>query len=167
VRTTFQWVHDWYKQIGADAQESWKLKAAQMQITGMNAFTGVNVPLLRTSTTAEEGIVITDVNGGIAAGAPGLTAGSGQITATLTAPTLPSGWTIDTAVFVCWKSVNPHGEMEVMDIHTMSDNTSPYSVVFTGLAHTTLYVVGAAFRYNKSATIKAYGVSTNATATTT
>jgi hypothetical protein len=167
VRTTFQWVHDLYKSLGADAQAAWILKAAQMQITAMNAFTGVNVPLCRASTDAHEVQFICEVNGGPTAAAPALTPGSGTISATLTAPTLPTGWTIDKAIFLCLKSVDPHGEMEAMPIVSITDASSPYSASFTGLAHTQLYVVGGAFQYARSATVKSFGVSQNTTATTT
>lgn len=167
TRTTFQWVHDAYKQLGIDAQKAWTLKAAQMKITGPNAFMSINLPLLKTSTDAHEIQFICEVNGGVAAAAPALTPGTAQIAATLTAPALPTGWSITKAVFCALKETDPHGEDETMGLLTMTKTSTPWTVTFTGLTTGSVYIVGGSFWFARSPTVDAFGVSSNATATPT
>lgn len=159
TRTTFQWVHDAYKNMSADVQAAWLLKAAQQKITGPNAWMSVNLPLLKASTDASQIQFICEVNGGPSFAPPTSALTTGQCVLTFVPPALPAGWSITELIGVCLKSVNPHGEDEAMDVRFATKTATPWTATFTGLTAATQYVVGGSFKYARSASVNAYSVS--------
>ena len=166
-RNLFKWVHDAYKYLDAAATASWELYAKGKPLTGPNTFQQKNLVALKGQTVITNIVFITPVNGGPPNVSTTLTAGSGQITAVGVPPTLPSGWTITQMVAVCMVQQDPHGEKEPNPSFTLTKSATPWSVVFTGLAHTQPYCVGIGWQFLRADSTTAYGGSLNALATTT
>jgi len=166
-RNMFAWVHDAYKYLDAAVTSAWVLYAKGKPLTGPNAWQQKNLVALKGQTVITDIIFIPAVAGGPPNQATALTPGSGQITAVGTPPTLPTGWSIVEMVATAMKQQDPSGETEPNISFTMTKSTTPWSVVFTGLAHSQAYVVGIGWALTRSDMTPAYGGSTNALTTTT
>lgn len=165
TRSIFKWLSQVYRYMPAAAVAAWQLAANSRQMTDRNLFVKNNLTNLRAGVDLSTFVFAPSANGGLPAAAIALTPGVGQITVALTAPSLPSGWTITEAIAVAVRSQDPHSGV----LYTMFsgvDATSPYSIVLTGLgAHS--YEVGGFFEYADDAGNPAYGVSISNSATST
>jgi len=139
--------------------------ATNSRFTPTNGFIKQNLPQLREATDIEEMVLSPAAGGGIPATTIALTPGATQITAVLTAPTLPTGWTIVAAHVLAIKQQNPQVDDDYT-LHYQTDASTPYSMLITGLTAATEYVVGGWFEYQKTPTQLAYGLAINDTATT-
>lgn len=166
TRGVFSWLNGVWKTMDAALQAPWLAYSKGKPLTDRNAFQKFNVQPLRGvgttyATDATGYIASPGVNGGLAAGGiAASSSGAGALTATLTAPTLPTGWAITNAHAVCfvdktvWNSVD-------FTTHYESDNTDPYAPAFTGLP-TGNYDVFAFFEYTKPDGSTAYSPSLHA-----
>jgi hypothetical protein len=104
--------------------------------------------------------------GGIAPSAVVGTAGSGQISVAITAPTPPTGWTITAVVAAAIGNVAPDSfTFERITAGSEADPMDP--VVLTGLTPSQEYVVGGWIEWLRPDGRPAYGASLNDTATPT
>lgn len=167
TRNTFAWLNAVWKQAPSDFTAPWDLYAKGQPFVGRNAFLSKNTGTLR-GLTALTGIILSPgAKGGLAASIT-VTPGASQFTVTASAPSpLPSGWSVVKFVAVAILQQNPQSGTSY-EVFSGSDATDPYSVVLTGLAATTAYMVGGWFEFQKSslATDLAYGPSTGALETT-
>jgi len=95
-----------------------------------------------------------------------LTPGDDQIAVALAPPVLPDDWSIVQAVAVAFVDGDPQVPY-VGTVEAGFDNSSPYSVVLTGLEDAEDYVVSAWFEYLRPDGKTAYSVSLTDQATTT
>lgn len=166
TRNAFKWLMEAWKFMPAIATQAWDLYGSSLQITDRNAWAKANTSTLRTATTLNDLIVSPAARSGIVASNMGLTPGDDQITVALTAPLLPNGWTITSAYALAIPQQNPQTAADYRMV-AGDDDSSPYSIVLSGLLDATTYLVGGWFEYAKPDGSIAYGQSLQDTATTT
>jgi len=147
------------------ALAAWNAYADTNRFTATNGFIKQNLPGLREETDLDNFVPSPAAGGGIPAAAMVLTGGALQITAALTAPTLPTGWTIIAGHALAIKQQDPQSGT-AYSLFYATDASAPYSCVITGLAAATEYVVGGWFSYQKTPTEEAYGIALVDSATT-
>jgi hypothetical protein len=158
TRNTFSWLNNFARYLPSGATGAWELYAANSQITMRNAIIKQNLPLLREETDLNNIIMSPAAGGGLVAAGIALTPGANQITAVLTAPDLPTDWTITKAWAMAIRDQDPQTEAYYVSV-AASDATSPYSIDLTGLTASVLYQVGGWFEYTKANGDTAYGIS--------
>lgn len=166
TRTAFQFLNDIWRYWPSGAKAAWSLYATNNRFIDRNGFMKLNVSPLRTATDLSGMTISVAAGSGIAAAGMTLTPGAGQITVALTAPTLPSGWSITNAWALAIADVNPQTE-ETTSIVAGSDSSDPYSIVLAGLTTGQIYRVGGWFEFTTDTGAKAYGVSIQDVATPT
>lgn len=166
TRNTFKWLMDAWKYWPTGAVEAWQLYADSLRITDRNAFGKQNIGPLRDQTNIALLVVSPSARSGIIAADMALTGGANQITVALTAPELPSGWTITKAHALAIPMQDPQTEA-LYDIGYAFDATTPYQPVITGLAAATEYLIGGWFEYLKGPNNSAFGLALTATESTT
>lgn len=158
TRNTFRFLNDLWKYYPGSAVAAWQLYADGSRITDRNAFIKLNNGPLREevdllnltiSPSARSGLIAADIT---------LTAGVGTITAALTAPSLPTGWTITQAYAAAVANVDPQ-TVPASSVVAGADAAAPWSIVLSGLDNTVEYVVGGWFQYTKPDGSFAYGRS--------
>jgi len=158
TRNTFSWLNNVWKNAPALLTGPWVAYALGQVLTGRNAFVGQNTRALRSETDLADMIFSPGAKGGIIPAAIATTPGAGQLSIALTAPALPSGWSITAAVAVCIRDQDPQTEV-LYSMGSGSDATDPYAVVITGLTASELYRVGGWFVYEKPDGSAAYSAS--------
>lgn len=167
TRNSFAWLQNVYQLSPQDFRAAWDAFASGRPLTGRNAWTSKNNPILRPITDLTGMIGSPGAKGGLSA-AVALTNTATTITATITTPAvLPSGWTIVKGVAIAIKNQNPQSATDY-EIFSATDATDPYAPVITGLTTATEYAVAAWLVYQRSAlaTDLAYGPATVAMETT-
>lgn len=166
TRSVFAWLTSAWKYFPGAATEAWSLYADNNRITTRNAWLKQNIGPLRAETDLNELTISPSAGGGIAAQGMTVTPGSSALTVALTAPALPSGWTITTAWAAAIRDQDPHdGAFFVVTAN--SDNSSPYEVSLTGLTASQEYQVAGWFEFLKPDGSKAFGQNLRAQATPT
>jgi hypothetical protein len=163
TRNAFAFLNEVWKLAPATALAPWNANASGRPYTGRNKFLSANTSALRTATDLDALIGSPGAGGGLAAGAVTATGGSGTIACTMTAPTLPTSWTITEAVAWAIISDDPQSSPVTVSFVATASET-PYAPAFTDLAAGD-YVVMMWFVFTKADGSTAYGPSTNATAT--
>lgn len=107
TRNAFTWLSKVWKTLNAAVQAVWKDYAKGQKFTDRNAFIGKNTKILRTASTLLGAVMSPGTNSGVIPAGMMVAGGSGKVTATLTAPVLPAGWTITKAHFVALKDGSP------------------------------------------------------------
>lgn len=164
-RALFRWINAVYKTAPSIVTEAWDAYASGQVMTGRNGFVKINAPLLFGQTDINLLTFSTGAKGGLPAAGLASVGGALQITATLTAPTLPEGWTIAQAEAAAIQAQDPFTE-NLYTVAANFDETAPYEVVITGLSAATEYQVAAWFKYNKPDGSIAYGPASLAQTTT-
>lgn len=166
TRDTFAFLNNVWRYMPAGALDAWQAYATNNRFTPANGFIKQNLAALRSESTLDNIILSPSANGGLPAASMTLTPGNDQITVDLVAPTLPSGWTIESAHALAIRQQDPQsGTFYPMTYG--ADTTSTYQIILTGLTDAVEYVVGGWFSYTVSPTKTAYGISLIDTATTT
>lgn len=165
TRNVFSYLNALWKQYPSAARTPWTAFASGQPFTDRNAFIGKNTAILRPGTDLTGFLGSPGAKGGLAATAVVATPGSGQLSVAVTAPAIPTGWTINKAVGIAIRDVDPHTSTFFTTTEA-EDATSPYTVVLTGLS-TNLYLVSCWFEWMKPDGSLAYGVSVNTTGTPT
>lgn len=166
TRNTFRYLNRLWQYLPAGALGAWKLYAQNQRYTDRNGWLSVNNPLLRTKTDLTDAILSIGAGSGIVAQGMTATPGAGSITVALTAPELPTGWTIVNAWAMAVASVNPQVS-DVYDAVSGFDASTPYSIELSGLTASQEYVVGGWFEYTKPDGKPAFGISLQDVATPT
>lgn len=166
TRNTFTWLNNVWKNGPTLLQAPWDLYAQGQVLTGRNAFVGQNTRALRSETDLADMILSPGAKGGIIAAGMVATGGALSISVALTAPALPTGWTITQGVAVAIRDQDPQTEV-LYAVASGFDATDPYAINLTGLAAATDYLCGGWFEYAKPDGSVAYGASLTAIEATT
>lgn len=166
VRGAFAWLMKAWKFWPGSSANAWALYGDNLRITDRNAFAKLNVPALRGQTDIDAMILSPSAGSGLVAADMTLVGGANQITATLTAPALPNGWTITSAYALAIPTQDPT-TTENYAVVGAAQAVAPYAVVIPGLEAATEYLVGGWFEFTKMGGAKAYGQSLQDTASTT
>lgn len=165
TRNVFAWLQSVWKFAPAQITEAYSAYASGQVMTDRNAFGKINISVLRAGTDLASFLFSPGAKSGLAASAIAVTPGVGTLTVGLTAPTLPSGWTIDRGIAAVIRSQDPHSGV-LYPIVAGEDASTPYSIAITGLgAHA--FNVGGWFKFIKPDGSFAYGPSLLSTGTST
>jgi len=168
TRGAFRWLSQVWKFAPALALAPWDAFAAGQPLTGRNAFIGKNTSVLRAEVNAALLIGSPGAKGGIPPADLVVAAGNDLLTATLTAPTLPTGWSIQAGIAWAVPNANPQDDPPLLWASVaVEDLTAAYVISITGLASAQEYIVNAWFRYTKADGTTAYGPSLSDLQTTT
>lgn len=166
VRSTFAWLQRVWAYAPALATEGWNAYAQGQPMTGRNAFSKFNVSPLQSAADLTDFIMSPAAKSGPVAAGVTFTPGNDLVTVDFTAPSLPAGWTIYSAIAACIRQQDPHSGV-LYSIVAAEDLTSTYQVVLSGLASAQTYVCGGWFKYNRPDGSFAYGPAIQGTALTT
>jgi hypothetical protein len=162
TRETFAKLREVWKRLGADSLAPWNAFAKGRPFTGMNAFVGENMRLIRGEADLALMLGSPGAGGGLAfptiSAATG--AAQGEVDVTMTAPTLPTGWTITKAVALGLIDQASDGLL-TLPIGDASDAATPYVVPLTGFGSATTVRTLGWFVYVKPNGETAYSVSLN------
>lgn len=164
TRNVFRWLQNAWKYMPGDAVLGWNAYAATSRFTAINGWIKQNLPDLRSETDLANLLLSPAANGGIAAGGATFTPGANKITVAVTAPTLPTGWTVTMAIAAAIQDQDPNTDTEYV-ITAGTDASAPYSFDLTGLETGVLYRAGAWLQYEKPDGTFAYGQATMGSAT--
>lgn len=165
TRGVFSVANAIWKAAPADFIAPWDRYAVGQKLLGRNKFVGDYVSALRGQIDMANMVFSPGAKGGLAPVSLVLTPAALQITADITAPAVPTGWTLDAALAAIMTDDDPQTRTDYAMTVT-SDATAPYSIVFAGLTAATPYVVGAWLEWTKPDGTKAYGASITDQATT-
>ena len=166
VRGVFKFLNDLWKYLPAGAINGWELYGQSSQITARNGWLKQNTAALIGDSNLANLIFSPSAKSGLQAAAMTATAGVDQITVALTAPTLPTGWTISKAIAAAVLDQDPMAPTN-FKVFTGEDATSPYSIVLTGGMDAASYRVGGWFEFIRPDGTFAYGQSLLAAASPT
>lgn len=166
TRNTFSWLNSVWKFMPSTAVAAWQLYGDNNRFTDRNGWIKKNLSALREAADLANLIFSPSAGGGLAASAIAVTPGNDQLQVLLTAPTLPTGWTIVQAVFAIIRQQDPQSGL-LYNVTAMVDAAAPYDVTFAGLASAQTYVVGGWFEFLKADGKSAYGQALMTTGLTT
>jgi len=167
TRNTFTWLQNAYKLAPSLFTDPWEAYAQGKVMTGRNAFTKQNLPVLRTETDLTNFVGSPGALGGLPPASVVVTPGNDQLSMAITAPsTVPSGWTVYSAVAAVVADQDPQTEI-LYNIYAGEDLTSAYAVLITGLLDATLYQVRAWLKWTRPDGTFAYSPSIDTTGLTT
>jgi hypothetical protein len=169
TRNCFSWLNNLWRLVSSDGQAPWTAFALGKVLTNRNAWISHNLPVLRGNADLTGIVLSPGAKGGIAV-TPAVTPGSGSLACTLTAPsTLPSGWSIVSAVFMVVPQQSPESGTSFITQTATVAEPGPYTHTFSSLGSSTHWMVGGWFVYQRSslASDLAYGPSTGVAYTTT
>jgi hypothetical protein len=164
TRDTFKWLNAIWRYYPEAARAAWALYAVSRQFTDRNAFIKQNLPDLREEADLTNIIISPSALSGLAAAGMVLTAGANKITVALTAPLLPTGWTITSAHAAAIPQQDPQTGTNY-SVGYAFDASAPYSFDITGLTTAQEYVVGGWFEFMRDDGKTAYGPSIQDTET--
>lgn len=166
TRSVFSWLSSVWKLLDPAAQAVWTAFAKGQPLTDRNAWNKFNIPAINGDAGAPDAVITTligspGVNGGLAPAAVVLSDGGGHsAVATMTAPTLPAGWSITAAHAFAIKQQDPHSGTFFTSYYGM-DAAAPYAPSMAlGAAMTA--VVTSWFEFMKPDGSTAYGPSSTA-----
>lgn len=164
TRGTFAWLNNVWKYMPADALDAWLAYGNSSRFTDRNGWIKVNLSNLIGESDLTNLVMSPAANGGLAAGGISVAPGSGQLAVTLTAPSLPTGWTITRAVAAVLRSQDPQTGT-LYTVSSATDSSAPYVPTITGLTAAQLYKVGGWFVFAKPDGSAAYGQALSSTGT--
>lgn len=166
TRNAFSWLQSVFAFGTAQFVATWQLAATGQVLTDRNAWTKANLPTLRPAADITGILFSGGAKGGLPPASIAVTPGAGQLSIALGTPSLPSGWTITQAIAVALASQDPQSGTK-FTMTEGTDNSSPYTVVLTGLTAAQPYEVGGWFEFMKPDGSTAYGASLQGTGTPT
>jgi hypothetical protein len=166
TRNTFSWLNFVNKIWPAEMQETYTLYVQGQPMTPLNGFIKQNLSRLRGQTDLTAFIFSPGAKGGLPPVSMGLTAGTNSITAAVTVPPLPSGWSVTNVIVAAIANQSP-ATGTLYTITSGTDASTPYSVELTGLTTAAEYIVGSWIKYAKGDNMVAYSPSIQDTATPT
>lgn len=164
VRNVFKWLNDQWKYLPGDGVAGWDAYATVNQFTARNGWLKQNVGSLIGETDLTNLIFSPSARSGLIADAIAVTGGDGSLSVTLTAPSLPTGWTITKAVAEAIEQQSP-ASGTLFGAVANSVTSSPYTISLTGLTNGQEYQVGGWFEFSTAAGLTAYGQSKSTTGT--
>lgn len=140
TRAVFTFLQNLYKFLPGIGREPWIAAIRGAQMTPENLILSKNVGHMRTAADLGDITLAPGSGGGIPPAAATFTAGSGNITVAVTAPSAPSGWTLTSAQAIAIADQDPHDTLIAPPV-AAEDTTDPYSIVLAGLTTGQLYQV--------------------------
>lgn len=167
TRTAFSFLNFVWRIAPADFIAPWTAAAQGRPLTDRNLWIKQNNSMLRTASDLTGLVMSPGARGGLSSTIT-ITPGTDQLTFAGADPSpLPAGWTVVKLVGAAIKQQDPQADQDYQ-ITVVTDATSPFSVVMSGLDGSTPYVAGAWWVYQRSAnpTDLAYSASIGAEFTT-
>lgn len=164
TRNTFAWLNNVWKYMPAAALDAWLAYGNSSRFTDRNGWIKVNLSNLRSESDLANLVMSPAANGGLAAGGISVAPGAAQLAVTLTAPALPTGWTIDSAIAAAIRDQDPQTGV-LYTVSAATDASAPYVPTITGLVASQLYQVGGWFVFAKPDGSAAYGQALSSTGT--
>ncbi len=167
TRNTFATLREMYKRTGTVTRAPWDAFAKGRPFTGMNKFVGENLRLIHGEADMDLFYASPGAGGGLAFPTLLVQTGSssGEIDATLTAPALPTGWSITNAHAMAFPQQAPDTVFSGTLVEG-SDAAAPYEITLAGLGAAAAVVVSAWFEYEKPDGKTAYSVALTDAGTT-
>ena len=132
VRGIFSTLSAMWNRAPSIFREPWTANAAGNPYTNRNKLVALNSAPLKNQTTLANFVFSPGMGGAIPPASIVITPGVGQLSVAVTAPSLPTGWTITAAQGACLLDGDPSPVLIRTPV-AAEDTTSPYAVVFTGL----------------------------------
>lgn len=158
TRAVFKFCNDYYKFAPGIAREPWIASVTGIPMTAQNKVGNQNISVLREATDLNLMILSPGARGGIPPASIAVTPGSGTLTVAVTAPSLPTGWTITAAQGVVLRDQDPHDPILESPV-AVEDTTSTYSLLFSGLTASEIYQVGVWLKWLTANGDTAYSVA--------
>lgn len=158
TRTVFAFLQDYYKFSPTIAREPWIAAVTGIPMTPINMVLSKNTGVLREETDLDLMVLSPGARGGIPPSGIVITPGANQLSVAVTAPSIPSGWTITAAQGVVLKDQDPHLALASTPV-AVEDLTSTYTLVFTGLTSSVPYQVGVWFKWMTPSGVSAYSIA--------
>jgi len=166
TRNAFAFLQAVYKVAPPLFTAPWGAYATGKVLTDRNAFVKFNLPVLRDTATLDAFVASPGALGGLPPTAVVATPGDDQLSIAITAPELPTGWTIQGAVAVAIREQDPDSGV-LYTITAGEDLTSTYTVVLTGLASAVEYQYRGFLRWVRPDLQIAYSPAIGGQASTT
>lgn len=157
TRSVFSWLTQVWKLSQSLSQEPWTAASAGNPFTNRNLYISLNLAALRDSTTLAPYIGSPGALGGLAPAGASASASGGTLTVTLTAPTLPAGWSIQSGVAMAIVEQDPHVGV-LYSSKAAEDVSTPFAPAISGLTPGT-YRWSAWFTFLRPDQKIAYGPS--------
>jgi hypothetical protein len=163
TRSTFTFLTQLWKLMATGAQAPWTAYATGQPLTNRNALLKFNVQALRSGSDLTDFVGSPGSGGGIPLVAASATGGAGSISTTVTAPQIPTGWTLTSVDGIAQLNADPHTATAYRTTFEQAV-ASPWEPAWTGLAAGS-YIVSLWTVWTKPDGSTAYGPSINAPAT--
>lgn len=158
TREVFAFLQEYYKFAPAIAREPWIAAVTGIPMTEINMVLSKNISPLRTQTDLDLMVLSPGAKGGIPPASITPTPGSGTMSVAVTAPSLPTGWTIAAAQGVMVLDQDPHDPIEASPV-AVEDTTASYTLAFSGLTSSVVYQLGVWLKWNTPSNDIAYSVA--------
>lgn len=161
TRNMFKVLNQMWLIMPGIGKEPWQARAQGRPIIPVNGFVQANIKGVDTLAPPTDWAAFIGSNGakgGLPPASLGVVSAATTLTATLGAPQIPDGWTIEEAQGICFLDGDPQASF-IGNIQAQSDATTPFVLVFTGLTTATDYVVSAWFKWNRPDGTFAYSTS--------
>jgi hypothetical protein len=168
TRNMFKSLNQMWLLMPGIGKEPWLARAQGRPLTGVNAFIQSNIrgvdPAIPPVDWADF-IGSAGAKGGLPPASLGITPAATTLTAAVGSPAIPDGWTIEAAQGIAFLDGDPQLPFEGT-IQAQEDDSSTYSLVFTGLTTATDYIVSVWLKWNRPDGTFAYSTSLTDQATT-
>lgn len=158
TRQSFAFLQELYKFLPSIGREPWEAATVGIPMTPINMLIAKNNGLLRDEIDLDLLVMSPGARGGIPPASIAPTPGSGTMTVAVTAPTIPSGWSITAAQGLMVLDQDPHATLEATPV-AAEDTTSTYSLVFSGLTGSAVYQLGVWLKWETPNGDAAYSVA--------
>jgi hypothetical protein len=157
TRGVFAMLNGLWRLASSDFQAPWTANAKGRPYTNRNKFIGMNTKLLRPETDMAKFVGSPGALGGIVAEGLVLAMSGSDVTATLTAPAVPTGWSLSSAVGVLIHDAAPDALPSFVSV-TETKTPEPWVLTFPD-PDAGNYIVSAWFTYVRPDLQTAYGPS--------
>lgn len=158
TREVFAFLQQYYKFAPTIAREPWIAAVTGIPMTEINLVLSKNVSALREATDLDGLVLSPGAKGGIPPASIITTPGSGTLSVAVTAPSLPSGWTINAAQGVVLRDQDPHDTLLASPV-AVEDLSSAYVLLFSGLTSSVIYQIAVWLKWNTPNGDFAYSVA--------
>lgn len=151
TRSVFSFLNALYRQLGAQGLVPWAEYATGRQFIPRNGLIKQNLSGLRTQTDLAALVYSPGVKSGPAMGSVNVVTGglAGEIDWTITAGTLPAGWTVTRGVAAAVLDQDPHDLFMAEYAEQAVANPGPYTGTLTMPQNSTPYAVGCWLVYER------------------
>lgn len=168
-RTTFALLREMYKLAPATLREPWSAFASGRKFTGMNAFVGENLRVVKGDPDLSDFLGSPGARGGLPPATVAVVAGAGagEVDVTVTPPDqLPVGWAVEEVAAAAFENQDPSGIFSAPLVAAVEPN--PANPITLGGFDSAITVLAVGWVvYTKPDGSKAYSVSLSGTAVTT